>query len=96
MGECGKGFSKKDGQLIKLVLMNTYDVFCSLFHTNWWPRKEDGKGYSFDIFYDLLIRDQQKLLDQWNLGVKQQALLLKGKGKYIYNDRGCVDVIVSR
>ena len=55
-----KGFPKKDGYLIKMVLMNrrtTYDVFLLSFHTNWLSHKEDGKDYSFDVFCDLLIRD---------------------------------------
>ena len=67
LGKCGKGQSKKDGNLIDLVLMNlqmTYDVFSSSFHTNsGWSNKEDGKDYSFDIFCDLLIRDKLKLLN---------------------------------
>ena len=61
LGECGKGFPKKDGQLIELVLMNLrtpYDVFYSSFRANWRSHKEDGKDYSLDVFCDLLIRDQ--------------------------------------
>lgn len=37
LGEYGKKLLKKDGQLIKLVLMNMrtpYDVLCSLVYTN--------------------------------------------------------------
>ena len=81
-------FPKKDGQLIELVLMNLrtpYDMFFLLFHTNWQSLKEDGQDYSFDVFYDLLIRDQHKLLDEGKLGGKQQAHFLKCKGKHIYN-----------
>lgn len=94
LGESGKGFPMKDGQLIELALMNLrtlYDVFYSSFHTNWRSRKEDGNDYSFDVFCDLFIRDQQKLLDEGKLGLKQQAYLLKEKGKQNYKDRGRVD-----
>ena len=88
--ECGKGFLEKDGQIIGLVLTNlitTYDVFCN----NWQSHKEDGKDYSIDVFCDLLIRDQQKFLVEGNIGGKQQAHFRNGKGKKIYEDRGCVD-----
>ena len=73
LGECGKGFPEKDGYLIELFLMNLqtpYDMFHLSFHTNWWSCKEDGKDYSFDVFCDLLIRGQYKLLDEGKLGVK--------------------------
>ena len=66
LGECGKDFLNKDGQLTELVQMNLqtpYDVLWLLFHSNWRSCKEDGKDYYFDIFCGLLIRDQQKLLD---------------------------------
>ena len=79
-----KGFLRRMVKLIELVLMNPrtpYDVFCSFFRTNWRSDKEDGKDYFFDVFCDLLIRDQQKLLDEGKLGAKQQAHLVKGKGK---------------
>ena len=82
--ECGKGFLEKDRQLIELVLINMrapYDVLCSSFQTNWWSRKEDGKDDSFYVFVDLLIRYQQKLLDEGKLGGKQQAHFFKRKGK---------------
>jgi len=42
LGECGKIFLKKDGQLIELVPMNLrthYDVVCSSFHVNCHGRK---------------------------------------------------------
>ena len=93
-GECGKGLPKKNGKLIKLVLMNLttpYDMSCLLFCTNWWSHKKDGKDYSFGVFCDLLIRDKHKFLDEGNLGGKKQARFLKGKGKNNYKDRGCVD-----
>ena len=88
--ECGKGFPKKDRQIIELVLMNLwiqYNMLCLLFQTNWQSHKEHGKDYSFDVICDLLIRDQQKLLDEWKLGHKQQAQLLKWKHKEAYKDR---------
>ena len=84
MGKCGKRFPKEDGYLIELVLMNLrtpYDMFCSTFCTNWRSHKEDSKDYNFDVFYDLLIKDQQKLLDEGKLGSKHQAHFLKRKGK---------------
>jgi hypothetical protein len=59
LGECGKDFPKKDGQLIELILMNLktpYDVFCLTFCASWASRKEDGKDYTFDSFCGLLIR----------------------------------------
>lgn len=82
LGECGKGFPNKDRKLIKLVLMNLqmpHDVFCSSFHTNWRSRKEDGKDYFFDVFCDLWIRDQQKLIEEGKICGNQQAHLMKGK-----------------
>ena len=69
-------------------LQTHYDVFCSSFQNNWRSCKEASKDYSFDVFCDLLIRDQQKLLDEGKLGGKQQAHLLNRKGKQIYKDRG--------
>ena len=57
-----------------------YDVLFSLFYTNWRSNKEGGKDYSFYVFCDLLIRDKQNPLDEANLGSKQQAHFLKGKG----------------
>ena len=82
--ECGKDFSKKHGQLIKLVLMNLrtpYDVFCSSFRANWMSCKQDDKDFTFDVLSDLLIKDQQKLLEGGKLGSKHQAHLLKSKVK---------------
>ena len=49
-----------------------YDVFFSSFHTNLWSHKEDNKDYSFDLFCDLLIRDQNKLIEEGELGGKQK------------------------
>ena len=94
LGESRKDFSKKDGQIIEPVLINLqtpYDVLYSSFCTNWQSRKEDGKDYFFDVFYDLFIRDQKMFLDEGNLGGKQQAHFLKGKGNKINKDRGRVD-----
>ena len=76
--------------MVLMSLRTHYDLFCSLFHTNWWPREEDKKTYSFDSFCDLLIMDQHKLLDEGKLGGKQQAHFPKGKGKKIYKDRVCI------
>jgi hypothetical protein len=59
-GECGKNYQKKDGKLIELVLMNLrtpFEVFVSTFHTNWKERKENGKDYTFESFYGILIID---------------------------------------
>lgn len=64
-------------------LRTLYDVFCSSFHTNWTSPKEDGKDYSFDVLYDLLIRYLQNCLDEGKLNGKQQSHLLKGRGKNI-------------
>ena len=67
--------------------------FSHHFCTNWRSCKEYGKDYSFDVFCDLLIRDQQKLLDKGNLGGKHQAHFLKGEGTNINKDRGCANVL---
>ena len=75
MGECGKYFPKKDVQLIELVLMNLktpYGVFYSFFQVNWMSHTQDGKDFTFDTFYDFLIKDQQKLLEEGRLGGKIQ------------------------
>ena len=66
-------------------------MFCSSFRTNWQHCKEDGKDYSFDVLCDLLIRYQHKPLDEGNIGGKQQAHLMKGKGNKIYMDRTYTD-----
>ena len=82
LGKFGKGFPNKDGHLIEIVLMNLqmpYDVLFLSFHTNQRSRKEDNKDYSFDVFCDLFIRDQHKLLNEGKLGGKQQDHLIKGK-----------------
>ena len=50
-----------------------FDILCQLD-----LQKEDGKDYSFDFFYGLLIRAYEKLLDEGKLEVKQQANLMKG------------------
>jgi hypothetical protein len=78
-----KGFSKERWSTHRTDLMNLktpYDVLCLTFHASWTSRKDDGKDYSFDSFCGLLIRAQEKLLDEGKLEVKQQAHLLKGKG----------------
>jgi hypothetical protein len=90
LGECGKNYQKKDGQLIELVLMNLrtpFDVFVSTLCTNWKACKEDGKDYTFEYFCGLLITDQHRLLGEGKLGGKHQAHLLKGKGKMDPRDR---------
>ena len=45
-------------------------MLCSSFHANWRSQKEYGKDYTIDNFYDLLIKDQKKLLDEKELGRK--------------------------
>lgn len=68
--KCENNFLKKYGQLIELVLMilrTHYDVFCSPFSTNWISHKEDGKDCTFDVFCDLLIKDQQKFINEGKL-----------------------------
>jgi hypothetical protein len=71
--KCGENYKKKDGKLIELVLINLrtpFDVFISTFHTNWHTRKQDGKDYSFEVFCELLITDQHRLLEEGKLGGK--------------------------
>ena len=68
-----KTFSRKTPYEEKLVLMNLrtpYDVVCFAFYKNWRSHKEENKDYSFDVFYDFLIRDQHKLLDEGKIGGK--------------------------
>ena len=94
LGKCGKGFTKNDGYLIKLVSMNLrtpYDVFFSSFCTNWQSHKLDDKDYSFDVVCDLLIRDKQKLIEEGNIVGKPQDHLMKGKGNKNYKDRSSTD-----
>jgi hypothetical protein len=43
-----------------------------------------------------LINDQHRLLDEGNIGDKNQAHLLKGKGKLIYKEIGRSDAPVCR
>ena len=53
LDEFGKDFTKKDGQLIELVLMNLkipYDSFFSSFWDNWVSCKKHGKDFTFDTF----------------------------------------------
>jgi hypothetical protein len=85
-----KEYQKKDIQLIELVLMNLrtpFDVFVLTFHTNWKAHKKDGKDYTFEYFYGLLITDQHRLLEEGKIGGKHQAHFLKGKGKMDPRDR---------
>jgi hypothetical protein len=75
-GEYGKYFQKKDGQLIKLVLMNLrtpFDMFILNFYTNWQEWKEDGKDCTFEDLCGLSIIDQHILLDEGNIGGKHQS-----------------------
>ena len=72
-GECRKYFLKKYGQFIELVLMilgTPYDVLFSIFCANWNSYKDDSKDYNFDSFYDLLIKDQEKSVDEGKLVIK--------------------------
>lgn len=97
-GECGDEFPKKYRQLIELILKNLrtpYNVFLYSFHINWRSHKEDGKDYTVDVFCDLLIKDQQKLFDEGNLGGMHQDHFLKSKGKKNYKERGCIDAFGS-
>lgn len=58
-------------------LQTPYDVFFSSFCTNWRSHKEDGKDYSFIVFCDLLIMDQNEFLDEGNLVVNISLTFLK-------------------
>jgi hypothetical protein len=91
LDECGNNYLKKDKQLIELVHMNLrtpFDMFISNFHTNWQEQKEDGKDYTFESFYGLLITDEHILLEECKIGGKHQVQFLKGKGKSNYRERG--------
>ena len=76
LGEYGNfNFMKEDGKLIELVLVNLktpYDVLCSSFCGNWMSHKGYRKGSSFGTLCDLLIKDQQKLLDEGKLGIRHK------------------------
>ena len=84
MGECRKDFSRKDPD----ELEDTLYVFCLTLCASWAFRKDDGKDYSFDYFYGLLIREQNKLFDEGKHEVKQQSHFLKGKYRHNYRERG--------
>jgi len=89
LGECGKDFPKKGGQLIELILMNPktpYGVLFLTFCASWTSKKEDGKDYIFDILFGFLIRAHEKLLDQGKLKYKKHTHLLKGKGQHSYRE----------
>lgn len=58
-----------------------YDVFYSSFCTNWRPCKEDDKDYTFDVFFDLLIKDEEKFIDEGKLSGKHQSHFLNGNNK---------------
>jgi hypothetical protein len=48
LAECGNKYQKKDGKLIKMVLMNfiiPFDMFMSTLHTNW----KEHKDYAFEF-----------------------------------------------
>lgn len=49
-------------------LQTPYDMLSLAFHINWRSCKEYGKDYSFEVFCDLLIQDQQKLFDEGKIG----------------------------
>jgi hypothetical protein len=94
LGECGKLYQNKDGQIIKLVLMNLrtpFNMFILNFHTNWKAWKEDGKDYNFEYFFVLLIIDQHRLLAEGKLGGKYKAHFLKGKRNSNHRERGRFD-----
>lgn len=95
LGKCGMNFMKTDGQLIELVLMNLrtpYDMLCSSFYNNWRSCKEDRKEYTFDFLYDLLIKDQQKFLEEGKLSSNHRAHLLKRNHKPNYKERGYASI----
>lgn len=58
-----------------------YDVLCSKFCASWTltSRKDDGEDYTFDLFYGLLIKAQEKFIDEGKSTVKKRAHLLKSK-----------------
>lgn len=48
----------------------------------------NDKDYTFDMFCELLIKDQLKFHDEGKLGGNYQAHLLKGKVKHNDKERG--------
>ena len=77
-------------------LRTPYDVFWSSFHTNQRLQKEYGKDYMLYVFYDSLIKDKTKLLDEGKLGGKHQAHLFKIKGNKRYKEREHINVFGSK
>jgi hypothetical protein len=70
-----------------MVLMNLrtqFDMFLSTFCTNWRALKEDGKEYTFEYSFGILITDQHRLIEEGNLGGKHQDHFIKVKGKSNY------------
>ena len=70
MGQCGKYFLKKDEQFMEFIMINfktSYDVLCFSFRSNQISHKKEGKDLTFDILCDLLIKEQEKLLEEGNI-----------------------------
>ena len=85
---------KKDGKHIEPVLMNLntpYDILYSCFHATQMSHKQDGRDFTFDTFYYLLIKYQQDFLEEGNSGRKNQAHLLKRKVKLNLKEHGWKD-----
>jgi hypothetical protein len=68
-------------------LRTPFNMFVLNFHTNWKTCKEDGKNYTFEAFHGILITNQHRLIKEDKLGGKNQAHLLKGKGKSNHKER---------
>jgi hypothetical protein len=86
LGECGKNYQKKDGQLIELVLMNLrtpFNMFMSTFCTNWKAHKEDGKDYTFEYFCGLLITNQHNCLKKESLVVNIKPTFSRERERWI-------------
>jgi len=65
-----------------LILMNlnkSYNVLCLTFHASWTTWKDDGKDYTFDPFFGLLIKEHEKFLDEGKVEVKKHSHLMKDK-----------------
>jgi hypothetical protein len=65
-----------------------YVVFCSTFWENLASLKEDGEDYTFDSFFSLLIRAQEKFYDGGKLSNKKHAHSIERKSQYNYKERG--------
>ena len=59
-----------------------------LLSCQWMSHKQDDNDFTFDTLCDLLIKDQQKFVEEWDIGSNHQAHLLKGKVNINFKEPG--------